>query len=212
MKDREHATEQSYDRLAARYAEQFFEELRHKPLDRALLAAFAEVVGPGAPVADLGCGPGQIARDLDARGLQVMGIDLSSEMIALARRLTSSVEFRVGSMLALDLPAASLAGITAFYAIVHFEPTELVVAFREFFRVLRPGGVALLSFHIGSERVKRDELLGEAVDLEFVFFERATVEAALEEAGFAIEARVERAPYTAVEHPSQRGYLLARRV
>ena len=69
----------------------------------------------------------QIARDLEARGLQVIGIDLSGEMITLARRLTPSVELRVGSMLALDLPDASLAGITAFYAIVHFEPSELVV-------------------------------------------------------------------------------------
>jgi hypothetical protein len=77
--------------------------------------------------------------------------------------------------------------------------------------VLRPGGVVLLSFHIGTERVKRDELLGEAVDLEFVFFERQVVETALEEAGLTIEARIERAPYTAVEHPSLRGYLLANR-
>lgn len=211
VNDRTRATERSYDRLAASYAAHFFEELRHKPLDRALLGAFADLVGPGAAVADVGCGPGQIARDLDARGLQVIGIDLSEEMITLARRLTPSVEFRVGSMLALDLPDASLAGITAFYAIVHFEPTELVVAFREFFRVLRPGGLVLLSFHIGSERVKRDELFGEAIDLEFVFFERASVEAALEEAGLSIEARIERAPYTEVEHPSLRGYLLARK-
>jgi SAM-dependent methyltransferase len=209
--DRTHATEQSYDRLASRYAAEFFDELRHKPLDRALLAAFAELVGPGAPVADMGCGPGQIARDLDARGLRVMGIDLSGAMIALARTLTPSVEFRVGDLLALDLPDGSLAGLTAFYAIVHFDPAQLVVVFRHFARVLRPGGVVLLSFHIGKERIKRDELFGEAVDLEFIFFEREVVEAALEEAGLTIEARLERAPYTEVEHPSRRGYLLAKK-
>jgi SAM-dependent methyltransferase len=210
MVDRTTAIAQSYDRLAAPYADHFYDELRHKPLDRALLAAFAELVGPDGAVADIGCGPGQIARDLHVRGLRTIGIDLSPEMIALARRLVPDIDFRVGSMLSLELPDASLAGITAFYAIVHLEPDELVVAFREFRRVLRPGGVVLLSFHIGTERVKRDELLGASVDLEFVFFERPVVESALEKAGFAIEARLERAPYVAVEHPSLRGYLLAR--
>lgn len=180
-----------------RYAQHFFEELRHKPLDRARCSAPSPTSSALAQRSRTWhAGRGQIARDLGARGLRITGIDLSSEMIAVARRLTPSVDFRVGSMLALDIAEESLAGITAFYPIVHLEPSELVVAFREFFRVLRPGGLVLL---------------GEAIDLEFVFFERAVVEAALEEAGFAIEARIERAPYTEVEHPSLRGYLLARR-
>lgn len=211
MIDRILAVEESYDRLAERYAEHFFDELRHKPLDRALLGAFADIVGPDAPVADLGCGPGQVARDLQLRGLRVIGIDLSRAMVDLALRLSPGIDFRVGSMLSLNLPDGSLAGITAFYAIVHLEPAQLLRVFRQFFRVLRPGGVVLLSFHIGKERVKRDEMFGEAIDLEFIFFERAFVESALEEAGFVIEARVERVPYTEVEHPGPRGYLMARR-
>jgi len=203
--------ERSYDRVAERYAEEFFDELRHKPLDRAVLGAFAELVGPDAAVADIGCGPGQVARDLQARGLRVIGIDVSPQMVAVALRLTPGIDFRVGSMHALELPDASLAGITAFYAIVHLEPYQLVGVFKELFRVLKPGGLLLLSFHVGRERVKRDELLGERVDLEFVFFDRKVVETALENAGFVIEMRMERAPYVAVEHPSTRGYLLARR-
>jgi ubiquinone/menaquinone biosynthesis C-methylase UbiE len=205
------AVEESYDRVAERYAEQFFDELRHKPLDRALLGAFADLVGPDAAVADIGCGPGQVARDLQARGLRVIGIDLSPQMVAVALRLTPGIDFRVGSMLSLELPDASLAGITAFYAIVHLEPYQLASAFKQFFRVLQPGGVVLLSFHVGRERVKRDELLGAPVDLEFVFFDRKVVENSLENAGFVVEARLERAPYIEVEHPSTRGYLLARR-
>ncbi len=197
--------------MAEAYAEAFFDELRHKPLDRALLGVFAEMVGPDAAVADVGCGPGQIAVDLQARGLRVIGIDLSPTMVAVALRRTPGIDFRVGSMLSLDLPDGSLAGLTAFYAIVHLEPYQLVSVFKQFFRVLQPGGVVLLSFHVGKERVKRNELLGEPIDLEFVFFDRKVVETALENAGFLIEARVERAPYVDVEHPSTRGYLLARR-
>jgi SAM-dependent methyltransferase len=209
--DRTDAIARSYDRMAEGYASQFFDELRHKPLDRALLAAFAEIVGPDAPVADIGCGPGQVARELQARGLRVIGIDLSRGMITTALELTPGIDFRVGSMLALELADGSLAGMTAFYAIVHLEPFQLATVFRELFRVLRPGGVALLSFHVGRERVKRDEMFGQPIELELVFFDRKVVETALENVGFAIEMRLERSPYVAVEHPSTRGYLLARK-
>ena len=211
MTDRTAAITQSYDRVAKRYAEQFFDELRHKPLDRALLAAFAEIVGPDAPVADIGCGPGQVAVDLQLRGLRVIGIDLSPEMVATALERTPGIDFRVGSMMALELNDGSLAGLTSFYAIVHLDPLQLTLAFREYMRVLKPGGVALIAFHVGKERVKRTELLGERVELEFVFFDRRLVETALERAGFTIDARMERAPYVEVEHPSTRGYLLARK-
>src|SRR5437867_6393483 len=55
------AIQASYDRVATEYAGRFFDELAHKPLDRALLNCFAEQVQGRGPVADLGCGPGQIA-------------------------------------------------------------------------------------------------------------------------------------------------------
>ena len=44
--------------LSPEYLERFRNELAGKPLDRALLACFAEEAEDGAPVADLGCGLG----------------------------------------------------------------------------------------------------------------------------------------------------------
>jgi ubiquinone/menaquinone biosynthesis C-methylase UbiE len=134
-----------------------------------------------------------------------------AEMVAVARRLTPAVSFREGSMLDLPDPDASWAGCTAFYAIVHFDEGELKRALREIARVLRPRGVLLLAFHQGSEIVHRDDLFGVAVDLDFVFWEAATVARELRDAGFVIEAKLERAPYEGHEHPSRRIYLFARR-
>jgi hypothetical protein len=54
-------------------------------------------------------------------------------------------------------------------------------------------------------------MFGAATSLEFVFHPSEAVIAALTEAGFALEARLDRAPYPDVEHPSQRSYLLVRR-
>lgn len=70
------ATRRSYDTVAERYAADIGAELPGKPLDRALLDAFAEVTRHG-PVADVGCGPGHATAHLAGRGVAVTGLDLS---------------------------------------------------------------------------------------------------------------------------------------
>jgi SAM-dependent methyltransferase len=96
-------TRASYDAVAGGYAERFRDELTAKPLDRAMLAGFAELVrGTGAGlVADVGCGTGRVTAYLSGLGLSVFGIDLSPQMIAAARRAHPGLRFDVGSMLAL---------------------------------------------------------------------------------------------------------------
>jgi SAM-dependent methyltransferase len=205
------ATQASYDRIAEEYAARFFGELAHKPLDRALLDVFAVEVRERGMVADIGCGPGQIGRYLHDHGCTVVGIDLSPQMVALARTLSPQMQFRQGSMLALDLEDASLGGIVAFYSIIHIPPAELPRAFGEFSRVLAPGGLVLLSFHVGQECVHSQEMLGKPITLDFQFYEPETLARELEATGFAVQARLVRQPYVPQEHPSQRGYLLARK-
>ncbi|WP_232320465.1 hypothetical protein [Rhodococcus sp. WMMA185] len=64
------ATADAYDAVAVRYAELVRDEFDGLPLDRAVLAAFAELApttGPG-PVADLGCGPGRVTAHLEDMG------------------------------------------------------------------------------------------------------------------------------------------------
>jgi SAM-dependent methyltransferase len=203
--------EASYDRVAREYAEHLYDELKGKPLDRQLLDRFAERLRSAGPVCDLGCGPGQIARYLRDRGVETHGIDLSPGMVAEARRLNPDIPFSQGDMLALDSKDGTWAGIAAFYAIVHLLLEEIPRAFAEMKRVLRPGGLLLLAFHVGEEIVHRDELWGQEVALDFRFFLPEDIEAALRSAGFEIEEVHIREPYPEVEHPSRRAYILARK-
>jgi ubiquinone/menaquinone biosynthesis C-methylase UbiE len=112
------------------------------PVDRAVLGAFADQVRAigGGQVADIGCGPGKMTAYLDRVGLHGSGIDLSPEMLAVARRNDPGLRFSEGSMLALDLPDAGLAGVVAWYSVIHLPPARLPSAFSEFYRVLTPGG------------------------------------------------------------------------
>lgn len=203
---------EDYDRIAAEYARRLFKELDGKPKDRELLRRFASLVGDHADVCDMGCGPGHVARFLHDAGVRVSGLDLSPAMLAEARRLNPDIEFRKGNLLSLPLPDGALAGITAFYAIVNIPEESLPLVFREMLRVLQPGGHLLLSFHIGGEVIRPEELWGTKVAMEFYHFERALVESLLEEAGFRIEDAIERGPYAPeVEYQSRRAYIFARK-
>ena len=199
-----------YDAVAGKYADAYGGELAGKPLDRALLACLIEQAGPGAPIADVGCGPGHIAGWIAGHGRAAVGIDLSAGMVAAARRAYPDTEFREGDFL--DLPArdGEFGAVVAFYSIIHLAPGELAPAFREIRRVLGTGGRVLVSFHVGSEVRHLEQWWGQAVDIDFRFLEVADVAEVMERAGFSVEARLERASY-AGEADTRRGYLLARR-
>jgi SAM-dependent methyltransferase len=199
-----------YATVARAYREQLSNELAGKPLDRAFLDAFAERCAGGL-VIDVGCGPGHVASYLAARGTDVEGLDLSAEMIAEATASYPDLRFRVGDMFELPYEPGSVAGVVSFYAIVHLPTNELARPVREFHRVLRAGGLAAIAFHVGTESVHVDELFGCATSLDFVFHRPEAVIAALVDAGFTIEARLDRQPYPDAEHPSQRTYLVARK-
>ena len=200
----------SYDSAAEAYARQLASELDHKPLDRHLLNRFAEDTHARGLVADIGCGPGHVARYLHDRGVTTVGIDLSPTMIACAMRLNPGLDFRVGDMRHLDLPSATLAGLVAFYSIVHFDSSELGGVMRELRRVVAPGGLALVSFHVGNEVVHVDELFGSRVDLDFRFHRPADVVASMRTERLAVIEHVEREPYEGAEYPSRRCYILAK--
>jgi SAM-dependent methyltransferase len=204
----------SYDAAAEAYAEHLCDELARKPLDRHLLNRFAEELRHRGVIVDLGCGPGHVAAYLAERGLRVVGIDLSPRMIAVASARWPALDFRTGDMRRLDLADASLAGAIAFYSIVHFEECELPAVFLELRRVLQPGGLALVAFHVSNEAgdaaVHVDELFGERVSLDFRFHDPQRVTDAMRAAGLRVIERVDREPYPGAEYPSRRCYLLAR--
>lgn len=176
----------------------------------ACLIEQSEQAGPGAPIADVGCGPGHVSAWLARHGASVVGIDLSAGMVAAGRKEYPEVEFRQGDFLSLPARDSEFRAVVALYSVIHLEPGELAPAFAELHRVVRPSGLVLVSFHIGREVRHLDEWLGHEVDLDFRFLEPPDMAAALARAGFQVDARLERASYPA-EVGTRRGYLLAQR-
>jgi SAM-dependent methyltransferase len=204
----EDRTRETYDLVAGEYASRVLDELDHKPLDRALVAALADAA-PAGPIADLGCGPGHVARHLHQLGREVIGIDLSPRMVEMARSLCPGPEYRVGSMLALDLADASMGGAIAFYSIIHLTAAELPAAFAELRRVLVPDGPALLAFHVGRHTLHMRDWWDTGANLDFQFHPVELVRRLLEAAGLTVEWDVRRQPGPG-EVQTERAYLMAR--
>jgi len=209
------ATRASYDRAARAYADRFDDELDGKPVDRALLEFLPELAGLDrhrGVIADLGSGPGQIGRHVaSSSGLPVVAVDLSPAMATLARH-RHALPAAVGSLVALPLADGSIGAAVTFYSFIHLDDRGLEAAAAELHRVLRPRGVAIVAVHTGDEVRHVEELVGTPVDLDFRFIPVATLEAALTDAGFAIEATLERRGVAGVESETDRAYVVARRL
>ncbi|KKD04872.1 class I SAM-dependent methyltransferase [Streptomyces sp. WM6386] len=204
------STRAFYDTIAEDYAERFRDELTATPIERGLIDAFAELVGKGAAVADLGCGPGRVTAYLDSLGLSVFGLDLSASMLAIARRENPGLRFEQGSMLELDVADGSLAGVVSWYSSIHTPVERLPSLFAEFRRVLAPGGHLLVAFQVGDEPKRHDRPFGHDVILDFQRRRPEAIVELLEAAGFAMVSRTVREPCHEWESTKQ-AFLIARR-
>ena len=133
------ATDNAYRQWAATYDEPGNELLV------ADLAMIDEVLAsrPRGTAVDTACGTGRLAQRLAARGHRVLGVDRSPEMVHQARRRVPGVPFAVGDLHALPVGDATVDVLTNALALTHV--ADLGPVFLEFARVLRRGGVAIVS-------------------------------------------------------------------
>jgi SAM-dependent methyltransferase len=201
-----------YDRTAKNYAEKFIDELSHKHFDQILLNAFASENRDHGKLIDLGCGPGQTTKYLaDCGWKDVLGVDLSPEMVKVAKEINPQLNFETADMLRLNYPDKSFGAAIAFYSIVHFDPAQINIAFTGINRVLIDNGQFLFSFHTGDGSVHRDEFLEQPVNIDFYFLQPTRIIELLTATGFEIIDNIEREHYPA-EYPSKRAYIWAKKI
>lgn len=186
-------TRTSYDTDATGYADKVRGLLDGNPYLRAGLSLFAQLVrdAGGGPVADVGCGPGYVTRHLHDLGVDAFGIDLSAEMIAIAWREYPDLRFELGTMTDLELVDSSVAGVLAFWSVIHVPDHAIPGVLGEFHRVLRPGGPLLIGFHVGHGISHTSEgYTGRAINVDSYRREPNEIAEWLRDAGFTIEAEL----------------------
>ncbi len=137
---------QQYDAMAAEYSadndEGVFNSLYERPAMLRMLGDLGD-----RSVLDLGCGAGQLTVDLVKGGANVTGIDVSAQMIDIARsRLDDTAEFFVGDV-AQPLPFESESFDLVVASLVMHYIEDWVPVLREIKRVLKPGGSFVFSTH-----------------------------------------------------------------
>jgi SAM-dependent methyltransferase len=148
----------AHDVLAEFYAGRLAGALARMPAERAVLGLFCDLVRAadlGTSVGDVGCGTGRLEPYLAARGLSPRGIDLSPEMIRVARRDHPGFDFDVADLRELPFGDASLAGVVCWYSLMYLAPADRPGAFGELARVVRPGGYLATAFKAGDSQVRR---------------------------------------------------------
>lgn len=100
---------------------------------------------PPGVAADVGCGLGHTVRELAARGWRATGVDLSSTMVAEAKRQNPGQDFHVGSALALPLSDRALDLYCSQRVWMHLTPAQIGPALSEARRVLRRGGTIAIA-------------------------------------------------------------------
>lgn len=180
----------AHDVLAEFYAERLAEVLDATPIERAVLGLFTELVrdaDSGRQVADVGCGTGRLASFLVTQGLSPHGIDLSPEMIRVARRDTPGVLFELGDVRDLPFEDASIAGAVCWYSLMYLHSDQRAAAYAELARVIRPGGYLTTAFKVGDGTLRRAGTnLGLGIGFDIYWFAADQVEQWLVDAGFRV--------------------------
>jgi SAM-dependent methyltransferase len=213
----------AYETAADDYAAAFGDDLASLPLDREMLDAAVAAAAPVEGwVLESGCGPAPAAAYLGAAGgaggaggagaaggRSWLGVDVAGAMLTVAGRRVPTLPLAQADLRRLPLRAGCCALAIAYYSLQHMPRPDLTPALAEHRRVLAPGGVLVLSAHLGEGDVLVEEFLGHRVSLPGCLHSRDELLAAVTGAGFAVEVERQRGPL-AHEYASQRLYLLAR--
>jgi len=206
------AVRAAYDTVAEDYAKAFGDDLDRLPVDRAVLDACLTRGEPGGLTFDLGCGPGQVAAYLAERGREVIGLDSSSHMVRIAAARSNRVRFTCGDIRRPPFRSLSCRAVVAFYSIQHLPRSDLGAALEEMHRVLSADGLLVVATHLGVGELYVQEFLGHEIQpVGGTLYREAELREALVRWSFSVEEAWRRDPLPH-EHPSQRIYLLARRV
>ena len=172
----------TYNALAKDYAEKSgrYSPVRERDMFLSKLFTHAKIL-------DAGCGPGRDSQYFSSKKLDVTGIDLSSEFIALAKQFAPKVTFSLMDLRNITFLDGSFDGIWACASLLHLKRDEVSEVLASFHRILKPGGVLFVSVKEGKgEKLVHGGILRNKPRF-FTYYQPNVLRALLTDADFAVE-------------------------
>lgn len=172
-----------YDDIAKEYAEDFF----YDTSDNHHIDAFLQSLD-GIKVLDAGCGNGKDCKYISEKGFDVIGIDLSIEMLKIAKERVPNRKFEIMDIADITYPDNSYDGIISNCSLFHIPSEELPNTLKSFSRVLKPNGKLLLILQEGSGETMVEEPYRPGVKIYMNYFSVEKITNLLQENGFKVNS------------------------
>ena len=147
-------------------------------------AFLAELQG-GDLILDLGCGSGIPARYFASRGMRVIGVDISPEMILLAKKQVPGVPFICADM-EVQWPRGVFDGICVFFSLLHLPKEKTAYLMHKIYQWLKPGGVLVITVVEGITEGLWENFMGEGVPVYLSYYTKEELTSSLCAIGFSI--------------------------
>ena len=194
-----------YDKIAKPYADEFLNPSEY--LDK-----FLYLLPKNAKILDVGCGVGVDSGFVKSQGFEVIGLDLSKEMLNLARQKFPQIDFREQDIRKLGFPPESFDGIIASCSLIHIPKKDVPSLIESFRQILKKNGAIYIALQGGnSEEIFIDEPFkpDEKLFVNIISFEE--IKNLLVKNGFSIVKKYEREPKSKEELNYTKLYVIAKK-
>lgn len=130
MRDRMRRTISQYDKIAAQYSQNIAALVPHQEID-----TFKRLVKPGGRILDVGCAVGRDTRIFKDAGFEVVGIDLSTKLLDIARENNPDIVFQFADIRRIPFPDESFGGLWVNAVFHHLEKEEMISTLKELNRI-----------------------------------------------------------------------------
>jgi ubiquinone/menaquinone biosynthesis C-methylase UbiE len=180
VKDYNQITIDTYNKTAKEYAENVRGLIPTIEFEK-----FVKYV-PSGNILDIGCGSGVGARNLQERGLQVYGIDLSKELLRVSEKESPNSKFYKMDMRKLKFKDNYFDGIWQMASLIHLEKKDIPIALSEANRVLKFKGIIYVPVKMGEgEGLEKDERYNNK-EKYYAYYQPDEIEKLLTDANFEI--------------------------
>lgn len=156
---------------------------------------FLDLVNKNGKILDVGCGPGKDSHYIVSKGFDVVGIDLSEEMIKIAKKNFPEIDFRVMDMRRMHFENESFDGVFVAFSLIHLPKKEVLSTLNKLHGVLKKEGIVYVAVQEGeSKEIFLTEPLKPHEKIFLNLFSTEEIKSLVKKAGFFIIAEHKRKP------------------